>query len=72
MMMVVVAVVINTMPVAPVIFRPVIVAIVRIGSVVSVRIIAVSLGIITLCSAQSDAPYTEGPVWTVSMVKTKT
>jgi len=31
-----------------------------------------SFGITTLCSAQSDAPYTEGPVWTVSMVKTKT
>ena len=31
-----------------------------------------SLGIASLCSAQSDAPYTEGPVWTVSMVKTKT
>lgn len=24
-----------------------------------------------LCSAQSDAPYTEGPVWQVTMVKTK-
>jgi hypothetical protein len=23
------------------------------------------------CSAQSDAPYTEGPVWNVTMVKTK-
>ena len=23
------------------------------------------------CSAQSDAPYTEGPVWQVTMVKTK-
>ena len=30
------------------------------------------LGIPSLCSAQSDAPYTEGPVWTVTMVKTKT
>ena len=30
------------------------------------------LGITSLCSAQSDAPYTEGPVWTVTMVKTKT
>ena len=39
------------------------------------RVIALavlSLGITTLCSAQSDAPYTEGPVWTVTMVKTKT
>jgi hypothetical protein len=24
-----------------------------------------------LCRAQSDAPYTEGPVWTVTMVKAK-
>jgi hypothetical protein len=24
-----------------------------------------------LCRAQSDAPYTEGPVWNVTMVKTK-
>src|SRR5499427_858414 len=34
-------------------------------------IAVLSLGITTLCSAQSDAPYTEGPVWTVTMVKTK-
>ena len=33
---------------------------------------ALSLGIASLCSAQSDAPYTEGSVWTVTMVKTKT
>jgi hypothetical protein len=36
-----------------------------------VTLAVVSLGITTLCSAQSDAPYTEGPVWTVSMIKTK-
>ena len=24
-----------------------------------------------LCSAQSDAPYTEGPVWNITMVKAK-
>ena len=24
-----------------------------------------------ICSAQSDAPYTEGPVWQITMVKTK-
>ena len=24
-----------------------------------------------LCSAQSDAPYTEGPIWQITMVKTK-
>ena len=33
---------------------------------------ALSLGIASLCSAQSDAPYTEGPIWTVTMVRTKT
>jgi len=37
-----------------------------------VAVAALSLGITSLCSAQSDAPYTEGPVWTVTMVKTKT
>ena len=37
-----------------------------------VAVAALSLGIASLCFAQSDAPYTEGPVWTVSMVKTKT
>ena len=36
-----------------------------------VAVAVLSLGITTLCCAQSDAPYTEGPVWTVSMVKTK-
>ena len=25
----------------------------------------------TLCFAQSDAPYTEGPVWSITMVRTK-
>src|SRR5215475_5373143 len=33
---------------------------------------ALWLGITSVCVAQSDAPYTEGPVWTVTMVKTKT
>ena len=37
-----------------------------------VAVAAISLGIASLCSAQSDAPYTEGLVWTVTMVKTKT
>jgi len=37
-----------------------------------VAVAALSLGIASPCSAQSDAPYTEGPVWTVTMVKTKT
>ena len=32
---------------------------------------ALSLGIANLCSAQSDAPYTEGPVWNITMVKVK-
>ena len=37
-----------------------------------VALAALSLGIASLCSAQSDAPYTEGPVWNITMVKTKT
>ncbi len=32
---------------------------------------AFSLGIVNLCCAQSDAPYTEGPIWQITMVKTK-
>jgi hypothetical protein len=36
-----------------------------------VALAALSLGIASLCSAQSDAPYTEGPVWLVTMVRTK-
>ncbi|HJW37490.1 MAG TPA: hypothetical protein VJ420_02580 [Candidatus Udaeobacter sp.] len=36
-----------------------------------VTLAALSLGIASLCSAQSDAPYTEGPVWNITMVKTK-
>ena len=35
-------------------------------------IVAVSIASMGLCRAQSDAPYTEGPVWTITMVKTKT
>ena len=34
-------------------------------------VVALSLGIASLCSAQSDAPYTEGPVWNITMVKVK-
>ena len=38
-------------------------------------IIAASVALLTasagLCSAQSDAPYTEGTVWDVTMVRTK-
>jgi hypothetical protein len=33
--------------------------------------VAFALGLASLCFAQSDAPYTEGPVWTITMVKTK-
>src|SRR4030095_13451948 len=32
---------------------------------------ALSLGIASVCSAQSDAPYTEGSVWNITMVKAK-
>ena len=32
---------------------------------------AFSLIAASLCLGQSDAPYTEGPVWTISMIKTK-
>ena len=32
---------------------------------------AFSLVAASLCLGQSDAPYTEGPVWTITMVKTK-
>ena len=31
--------------------------------------VAVSIASMGLCRAQSDAPYTEGPVWNVTMVK---
>ena len=37
-----------------------------------IALAALWLGIASLCVAQSDAPYTEGPVWNVTMVKTKT
>src|ERR1700752_5404007 len=33
--------------------------------------VATSIAFTGLCQAQSDAPYTEGPVWTVTMVKAK-
>src|SRR5215831_16138882 len=36
-----------------------------------VALTALSFGIASPCLAQSNAPYTEGPVWTVTMVKTK-
>ena len=34
--------------------------------------IALTFGLSGLCLAQSSAPYNEGPVWVLSMVKTKT
>jgi hypothetical protein len=36
-----------------------------------VALAALVLGIASVCSAQSDAPYTEGPVWNITMVKAK-
>ena len=36
-----------------------------------VIIAALALSAASLCFAQSDAPYDEGPVWTITMVKTK-
>jgi hypothetical protein len=38
---------------------------------VIVAVIALSTAWARFCFAQSDAPYTEGPVWNVTMVKTK-
>ena len=32
---------------------------------------ALFIGWAAICPAQSDAPYTEGPVWNITMVKTK-
>ena len=36
-----------------------------------VALAALSLSIASVCSAQSDAPYTEGPVWNISLIKAK-
>jgi hypothetical protein len=33
--------------------------------------LALSTAFASLCRAQSDAPYTEGPVWEITMVKAK-
>ena len=33
--------------------------------------IALTAAFTGLCRAQSDAPYTEGPIWLITMVKTK-
>ena len=40
-------------------------------SLILITNIAVSIAFSGLCRAQSDAPYTEGPVWTITMVKSK-
>ena len=40
-------------------------------SLILITSIAVSIAFSGLCRAQSDAPYTEGPVWTITMVKSK-
>src|SRR4029450_14160962 len=40
-------------------------------SLILIASIAVSTAFTGLCRAQSDAPYTEGPVWTITMVKAK-
>jgi hypothetical protein len=37
----------------------------------AVMMTAFSFVAASLCLGQSDAPYTEGPVWTISMIKTK-
>ena len=36
-----------------------------------VALAALLLSIVSVCSAQSDAPYTEGPVWNISLIKAK-
>src|SRR5213596_3527094 len=43
----------------------------RITKLQIAALVALSLGIASLSSAQSDAPYTEGPVWNITMVKAK-
>jgi hypothetical protein len=40
-------------------------------SVTLIIVCAVCFAWSSLCSAQSDAPYTEGPVWQITMVKAK-
>src|SRR5712671_2797049 len=40
-------------------------------SLIFITYVAVCAAFPGLCRAQSDAPYTEGPVWTVTMVKAK-
>ncbi len=40
-------------------------------SLILIASIALSAAFSGLCRAQSDAPYTEGPVWQITMVKAK-
>jgi hypothetical protein len=40
-------------------------------SLIVITSVAVSIAFTGLCRAQSEAPYTEGPVWTITMVKSK-
>jgi hypothetical protein len=38
---------------------------------ISILSLTTTIAFTATCRAQSDAPYTEGPVWTITMVKTK-
>jgi len=38
---------------------------------ISILSLTIAVAFTGLCRAQSDAPYTEGPVWTITLVKTK-
>src|SRR2546428_1967233 len=40
-------------------------------SLILIASVALSTAFVGLCRAQSDAPYTEGPVWEITMVKAK-
>jgi hypothetical protein len=40
-------------------------------SLILITAVVLSTAFAGLCSAQSDAPYTEGSVWEITMVKTK-
>ena len=40
-------------------------------SLILIAGLALSTAFVGLCRAQSDAPYTEGPVWEITMVKAK-
>ena len=40
-------------------------------SILLLTSVAAMIGFSPLCHAQSDAPYTEGPIWTITMVKAK-